>query len=204
MTQTSTRMGMPSQAKPEPRQVLLFSGHMVDAPGRKEPRFPADKVPAAGRCIAEVLDGLGAGPQDLALCQAAAGGDLLFLEACEQRGVRCEVLLPFEEPEFIRRSVEPVAGGAQWVARYHALRARLPQPPQLMPRELGPLPEGADPFERCNGWLLDTALAHGADKVHFICLWNGGGGDGRGGTAHMVEQVREHGGQVHWIDTRTL
>ena len=23
-----------------PRQVLLFSGHMVDAPGRTEPRFP--------------------------------------------------------------------------------------------------------------------------------------------------------------------
>ncbi|WP_298234931.1 hypothetical protein [uncultured Azohydromonas sp.] len=208
MTQPFGFAAMPSDARPErprePRQVLLFSGHMVDAPDRAEPRFPPQKVVAAARRIAEVLDGLQAGPQDLALCQAAAGGDLLFLEACEQRGVRCEVLLPFEEPEFIRRSIEPVAGGRQWLARYHALRARLPQPPRPMPRELGPLAEGADPFERCNQWLLDTALAHGPDKVRFVCLWNGGGGDGPGGTAHMVEQVRARGGQVHWIDTRTL
>jgi hypothetical protein len=198
----------PSDTRPDlpqaPRQVLLFSGHMVDAPDRKEPRFPGGKVPAAARRLAEVLDGLQAGPRDLALCQAAAGGDLLFLEACEQRGARCEVLLPFEEPEFIRRSIEPVTDGAQWVARYHALRTRLSRPPRLMPRELGSLAEGADPFERCNLWLLDTALAHGPDQVHFVCLWNGGGGDGPGGTAHMVEQVRAQGGQVHWIDTRTL
>ena len=32
-----------------PRQVLLFSGHLVDAPDRKEPRFPAGKVPVAAR-----------------------------------------------------------------------------------------------------------------------------------------------------------
>ena len=30
-----------------PRQVLLFSGHMVDAPDRKQPRFPAAKLPQA-------------------------------------------------------------------------------------------------------------------------------------------------------------
>ena len=26
-----------------PRYVFLFSGHMIDAPGRKEPRFPPEK-----------------------------------------------------------------------------------------------------------------------------------------------------------------
>ncbi len=35
-----------------------------------------------------------------------------------------------------------------------------------------------DPFERCNLWLLYTALAWGVDQVRFICLWNGSGGDG--------------------------
>lgn len=188
----------------EPRHVLLFSGHMVDAPDRKEPRFPPRKVPAAAQRIAQVLDELDAGPDDLALCQAAAGGDLLFLEACQARGVRLQVMLPFEELEFIRRSVEPVSEGQHWRGRYHALRQALPQPPLLMPRELGPLPAGVDPFERCNLWLLYTALVHGPDKVHFVCLWNGGGGDGPGGTAHMREQVSRHTGSVHWIDTRTL
>src|SRR5262245_22211836 len=59
----------------EPRQVILFSGHMVDAPDRPTPRFPADKEPIAARRIAGALAELGAGPDDLALCQAAAGGD---------------------------------------------------------------------------------------------------------------------------------
>jgi hypothetical protein len=31
----------------QPRLVLLFSGHMVDASGRAEPRFPLDKEPIA-------------------------------------------------------------------------------------------------------------------------------------------------------------
>ena len=31
-----------------PRKVVLFSGHMIDAPGRKKPRFPSDKEAIAG------------------------------------------------------------------------------------------------------------------------------------------------------------
>jgi tetratricopeptide (TPR) repeat protein len=186
-----------------PQRVLLFSGHMVDAPGRSAPRFPAQKVAAAQRRIEQALDALAPGAQDLALCQAAAGGDLLFLEACLARGVRCQVLLPFDEPEFIRRSVEPVSEGDRWRERYHALRRQLP-PPRLMPTELGPLPAGANAFERCNLWLLYTALAHGPEKVHFFCLWNGEEGDGRGGTAHMRREVQSRTGHTHWIDTRTL
>ena len=32
----------------EPRQVILFSGHMIDAPGRPTPRFPAEKEQTRG------------------------------------------------------------------------------------------------------------------------------------------------------------
>jgi tetratricopeptide (TPR) repeat protein len=106
----------------EPRQVLFFSGHMVDAPGRRTPRFPADKEPAAAQAIEGALDRLGAGPDDLAFCQAAAGGDLLFLEGCQRRAVRCIVLLPFAEPEFIERSIAPSAGGEKWRDRFYAMR----------------------------------------------------------------------------------
>ena len=42
-----------------PRQVFLFSGHMIDAPDRKDPRFPADKEPIAAKAIADKLDALG-------------------------------------------------------------------------------------------------------------------------------------------------
>ncbi len=187
-----------------PRQVLLFSGHMVDAPTRKTPRLPAAKVPAAAARIAQALDALDAGPADYALTQGAAGGDLLFAEACVQRGVRVQLLLPLPEPQFIEQSILPSVDGEAWRERYFALRSACALPPRVMPDELGPPPQDANPFERCNRWLLDTALACGIQKVRFVCLWDGGGADGPGGTRHMVQEVKRRTGRVTWIDTRRL
>jgi hypothetical protein len=185
-----------------PRQVLLFSGHMMDAPDRSEPRFPADMEPIAAREIAGALDALDAGPKDVAFSQAAAGGDLLFVEACQQRGVHCRLLLPFAEAEFVQRSLLPSAKGDDWVRRFNAAKARLQDPLRIMPEALGEAPEGIDPFERCNLWLLYSALACGVDKVRFLALWNGGGADGPGGTKHMYEEVRRRTGRVTWLDVR--
>ena len=187
-----------------PSQVLLFSGHMADAPDRAQPRLPAAKLPQAAQALQQALEALGAGVGDLLLTQGAAGGDLLCAEACLTRGMCVQLLLPLAEPEFIERSVLPSADGERWRERYLALKRLLQQPPRVMPDELGPLPEGANAFERCNLWLLHTALDYGADKLRFICLWDGGGSDGPGGTAHMVDEVQRRGGQVIWIDTRTL
>ncbi|HMO45213.1 MAG TPA: tetratricopeptide repeat protein [Rubrivivax sp.] len=188
----------------QPRQVLLFSGHMVDAPGRAAPRLPAAKLPQATQALCRVLDGLGAGDGDLLLTQGAAGGDLIFAEACRERGVRVQLLLPLDEPEFIERSVLPSQDGEDWRQRYFELKAALQQAPRVMPDELGPLPKDANAFERCNLWLLHTALAWGPEKVRFVCLWDGGGGDGPGGTAHMYHEVKRRTGRVSWVDTRKL
>jgi len=193
--------------KPEdrrPRQVFLFSGHMIDRPNRPSERFPAEKESVAAQHIAAALDRLGAGPEDLALAQGASGGDMLFLEACRQRNVRLQLLLPLPEPEFIQRSILPSRGGDQWRERFYALKAALKDEPRIMPDDLGPLPDGVNPFERCNRWLLYTALSYGINKVRFLCLWDGGGGDGPGGTAHMYEEVKRRTGQVTWLDIRTM
>lgn len=190
----------PPDGQWQPRQVLLFSGHMVDAPSRPAPRFPLDKVPLAEAEIGKNLDQLGAGPGDLALTQGSSGGDLIFAEACKDRGVRLQFMQPFPEAEFIERSVAPAAG--DWRSRYYAVKAKLTEPIRCMPEELGP--SDRDPFERCNLWMLHTALAFGPEKVRFICLWNGGGGDGPGGTLHMVKEVKKRAGQVVWLDTRKL
>lgn len=186
----------------QPRHVLLFSGHMIDAPNRPTPRFPAAKELIAAQRIAEVLGQLGAGPEDLALTQGACGGDLLFTEVCQQRGVQVQWLQPFDEPDFINKSV--ICRGETWHRRYLAAKAKLTTEIRSAPRELGPLPIGSDPYERCNLWLLSTALSYGGNKVHFIGLWDGGGGDGPGGTAHMYQEVTQRLGQVTWIDSRTL
>ncbi|PXW99392.1 hypothetical protein C7444_101222 [Sphaerotilus hippei] len=187
-----------------PRQVLLFSGHMMDQPGREKPRFPPAMEGAAADRLNAALAHHDAGPADLALCQAAAGGDLLFLEACVARGVRCQVMLPLEEPEFVQRSILPSIDGARWRQRWAALKPRLGTPLRMMPADLGPPPRGTDPFERGNRWLLNTALAHGPDKLRFICLWNGAGGDGPGGTQHLMAEAQQRTGEVWWVDTRDL
>ena len=189
----------------QPRQVFLFSGHMIDVPGRTPPRFPASKESIAAQKIAETLDKLGAGPDDLALTQGACGGDLLFTEACQQRGVKVHWLQPFREPEFIQKSV--VQSDELWRQRYLDAKTKLAAPIRSAPDELGEPPAYAErgyAYERCNLWLLYTALACGVDKVNFICLWNGGGGDGPGGTEHMYNEVKHRTGKVTWLDTSKL
>jgi hypothetical protein len=187
-----------------PRQVILFTGHMVDAPDRPVPRFPATRVDAAARRIDAALDEIGAGREDLALTQGAAGGDLLFAEACLDRGVPLRLLLPLAEGEFAAASLLPVVDGPSWQARFRAVVDRLDEAPREAPRALGPLAPGDDPYVRANLWLLDSALAFGADRLRCICLWDGGGGDGPGGTRHLVDAVRAAGGSVLRIDTSSL
>jgi len=183
-----------------PRRVALFSGHMIDAPGREKPRFPPDNEPVAGRAIASALADLGVGPSDLAICGGACGGDLLFAEAALSHGARLELYIPFEEPTFLEKSVD--FADRDWRARFFAAKARATL--HIAPRELGPLQDGDDPYERVNRWMLDQGSRFGADKLDFVCLWNGEGGDGPGGAQHMMEEVEKAGGRAHWLDTRKL
>ena len=177
---------------------------MVDAPGRALPRLAPLQVAAAATRIDAALDASDAGPGDIALTQGAAGGDILFAEACVERGVDVRLLLPFAESEFIARSILPSQDGEAWYARFIALRARLAEAPLEAPLALGPLAKDDDPFVRANHWLLESALAFGPERLRCICLWDGGGGDGPGGTRHLIDAVRDAGGEVIWIDTREL
>jgi len=187
-----------------PRQAIVFTGHMVDAPDRPVPRFPPRLVAAAARAIDGALASIDAGANDVAFTEGAAGGDLLFAEACLARGVPLTLLLPLAEDEFVDRSLLAVSDGAAWLARYRAVVARLAVAPSEAPRELGALAAGDDPFVRGNLWLLARALAANAERLCCICLWDGGGGDGPGGTRHLVEAVRAAGGDVIRIDTHAL
>ena len=191
---------MPATSPQPPRKVVLFSGHMIDAPGREKPRFPPDKEPVAGQAIAGALEDLHVGPDDLCICGGACGGDLLFAEAALARSALLEIYIPFEEPTFLEKSVD--FANKDWRARFLAAKARGAL--HVAPSELGPLPAGEDPYERDNRWMLDAALRFGADKVDFVCLWNGEGGDGPGGAQHMMEEVRNKGGRTVWLDTRKL
>ena len=183
-----------------PRLVLLFSGHMIDSPTRASPRFPPRNEAVARDAIVRLLAQLNAGPDDLAICGGACGGDLLFGEAALERSVPLELYLPFEPETFAVESVN-FAGG-NWHARFASACAASNL--HVMPCERAALSGDTDPYQQNNLWMLESACVFGADKVHFICLWNGQGGDGPGGTQHLMHEVRNRQGQSHWLDTTKL
>lgn len=184
--------------------MLLFSGHMADAPGRPLPRLPRAKLDAAAARIAAVLDELQAGPADLSMTQGASGGDLLFAEACLARAVPLQLMLPQPERAFARESLAPSDGGVTWKNRFDAVRKRCPAPPLVLADAVADAPPAANVYVQCNRWQLATAVAYGVERLHFVCLWDGSGGDGDGGTRDFVDEVRRMGGRTHWIDTRRL
>ena len=147
-----------------PRKVVLFSGHMIDAPGREKPRFPPDKEPIAANAIGAALAGLDVGARDLCICGGACGGDLLFAEAALARWRGSNSIsvrrgdVSHEIGRFCRRRLaRPVlcGEGASDAARAAA-------------RD-GEDAEGEDPYERNNLWMLDAASRFGPDKVD-LCL----------------------------------
>jgi len=192
----------PPEARWEPRLVFLFSGHMIDKAGRTPPRFPPDKEPVADRAIRDKLDELGAGPEDLAICGGACGGDILFAEACLARGLRLQIHIQFEEPEFLKASVG--FAGVQWVERFDQIKTHPNSKLLVQPADLGPPPKGGNPYVRNNLWQLYTALSLGPEKVRFISLWDGQAGDGPGGTKHMVQSVEKHSGRAYILETAKL
>lgn len=100
-------------------RVVVFTGHMLDAPGRVDPRFPREAEARVAASIAERLATLDAG---FGYCSAACGADLLFVEAMLARGAEVHLVLPFERTDFIATSVG--FAGCEWVARFEAaLRA---------------------------------------------------------------------------------
>jgi hypothetical protein len=191
-----------------PSRVFLFSGHMIDAAGRPDPRFPADKEALAAKAIEDLLASMQAGAKDLGLCSGACGGDILFAEAMLRRGARLEVRIPFQEGEFLEESVVFEKSGSAapdtWRDRFLAMKTNILTRLFVMPDELGPTPPNANAFERLNLWQLSSALAYGPEKVHALLLWNRQGGDGPGGTRHMYDEMNRRTGQVHVLDTRRL
>ena len=198
---------MPTIDRRDVRQVLLFSGHMIDDDERKEPRFPPGEEDVATAAIVAAVDELPVGPDDLGITEGACGGDLLFAEALLARGASLELRLPFREPLFIEKSVaypKETPPPDRWLERFRAVRDHERVVVCPMPNERKPLPQADDPYEQCNLWMLRDALAFGADRVRFLCLWDGEQADKPGGTAHMMESIRQAGGETTWLDTRAL
>ena len=184
----------------DPPQVFLFAGHEIDRAGRSEPRFPIEMESEARTKIAKTLDKFNANDNDIAITSgAAAGGDILFLEACVERGVKADIHLPFEEPRYIKEFVS-YAGG-KWVERFYALRNN----PNITIRQqtdhLGRPKRGDNVYERNEKWSLYSSLMYGIDRSRLILLWDGIVDNDPGGPDNMLEEFRQLGGIAEHLNT---
>jgi hypothetical protein len=188
------------QTDGSPKTVVLFTGHMIDTSDRATRRFPPDKESIAAAKIAETLAELDTGRGDLAICGGACGGDILFAEACVAIGMRLEIYLPLDEAAFLANSVD--FAGDNWHDRYLAAKSKATL--HVASDELGPPGKGENPYERNNLWMLKSATRFGGERMAFICLWNGEGGDGPGGAQHLMDEARSKTSRIYWLDTRKL
>jgi hypothetical protein len=162
---------------------------MMDAPGRKEARFPPAKEGPVRREIAGQLATWKTGAGDLAISGGACGTDILFAEACLECGARVLLLIALPENVFLERSV--AFAGAGWEGRYRTLRASCET--RFQHEALGPPSRGEDAFERNNRWRLEVACALvPPERIHALLVWDERPeGDGRGGTADFAARVAE-------------
>lgn len=202
------------------KRVLIFTGHMIDAPGRERPRFPADKEPPARQKIKEAVeaemqsgDGVSFG-----IAGGASGGDILFHEVCEELGVPTQLYLAIPSHLYVKKSV--ASAGPEWVERFRRLHTRLEDEravrvlseleeepadkAEYLPAWLRSKPD-YDIWQRTNLWMLHNALAAGGDDcVTLIALWDEKPtGDGPGGTSHLVAKAEGRGAKTVIIDTKS-
>ena len=184
-------------------KVAICSGHMVDEPGREEPRFPPEKEGRVREEISRQLDLWKIGPEDLAICGGARGADILFGECCRDRGAHVRLYIPLPVGEFLNQSIR-LPGPVDWEGRFEALRRS--SECCFQPDRLGPPPEGISPFERNNLWITNTARVEASSgALYTILVWDEStAGDGPGGTAHFAAEVKALGGRLKIVNPMTF
>jgi len=82
--------------------LIVHAGNRIDAPDRREPRFPASQVGLVAQRVGRLFDVM----QPAGVVSApAAGADLIVLDEARRRGIPLHVFLPIDVDEFVRASV---------------------------------------------------------------------------------------------------
>lgn len=184
-------------------KVIAFSGHMVDLPNRKSPRFPPHKEAEIKKEIDSTLDRYSIGKKAVGICGGACGADIIFAECCLSRMARVIVLIAMDEQSFIRKSVGVC--GTAWVDRFKALLEARGCEARFETHKAHS--NFKNEFEQTNEWLINEAMKLASpDKPCALVVWDEREhGDGKGGTSHFVKIVKSKGFELSIINpTRSL
>ena len=178
------------------KHFILFTGHMIDAKDRKEPRFPPYKEKQVEQEIYKHLLKQKQKTHDNleGIASGACGGDIIFHEICAALHIPTQICLGLPAEEFKKESVS--FAGEHWDRRFNTLIEKLPAHILSKADEK----KSRNIYEMTNEWMLDKALGAGGKNMTLLALWNGDIGDGKGGTQHMVAMAKEQGAEVAIID----
>jgi class 3 adenylate cyclase len=162
--------------------VLVYTGHMIDAPERSRQRFPPQMESEVRASIRARLQQL---KPVAAYGSAACGADILCLECMLELGGELHIVLPFPAEQFCTESVDYQTDG-HWRKRFEHLLERANEVLVIGER---PPPGGASVFEYAN--LIMTGLARLRAQMldtdlQGLAVWDGASTSDEGGTGSMV------------------
>jgi class 3 adenylate cyclase/tetratricopeptide (TPR) repeat protein len=180
--------------------VLVFAGHMIDRPDRPTPRFPSEFESAVAKEIQRKIDMLKPG---FGFASAASGSDIIFLEAMLDAGAEVSVVLPYNEEDFVRDSVD-VIPNSKWRARFERALTRSARVITASTQKIG---ISGISYEFCGQLLLGLAAirCRQLDSTLIpLAVWDEKPGDGPGGTASVVENWRKLGYEPEIINLEKI
>ena len=177
--------------------VLVYTGHMIDAPERTQPRFAPDMEGAVRDAIRTRLERI---RPVAAYGSAACGADILCLECVQELGGELHIVLPFSPEEFRATSVDLRPDG-DWGDRFERLIANATE---ILVTGDRPPADGASTFEyvnlimtglaRLRAQMLDTSLCG-------LAVWDGSGEGEAGGTSSLVSTWQDLGVSLEHVKT---
>ncbi len=176
-------------------RVAVFAGHLIDSAGRTPPRFPPEIADKVKQAIKDHLRRLNVA---VGFAAAAAGSDILFLEAISELGGKTHIVMPLDEEEFVKVSV--AEAGEEWVRRYHTVRKNAEE--VIVTSEEKVIMGGLS-FQYAADVLDGLATMRAREYetgLHHIAVWNELPGGGPGGTCDAVERWKSRGADVHVIN----
>jgi class 3 adenylate cyclase len=177
--------------------VVVFTGHLIDAPSRADARFPAGAEHAV---FAQIKHYLAQARAKVAFASAACGADILFLEAMLELGGEINIVLPSDTQSFVQASVIQ-DGNESWVERFDRV---VKAAKQVIHASQHPATEVYLAYANVLMFGLAKSRARGIEgRVRALAVWDGLPGAG-GGTASAIDRWRSCGQSVQVIDPLTL
>lgn len=170
--------------------VVVFSGQMIDKPGKQISVFKNEIEDQVREVIARHVEKLDA---MIAYSSASCGAEIIFLEEVLKRGGEINIVLPFLNQDFMENNVR--YAGPRWEKRFEKLIAKA----KTVTYAADDRYLGHDMLYRFSNQIMHGAAAIRASflttKPHLLVLWEAQEEYPVGGPSDFIDQ---------WTDIETL